>query len=65
MVNFFVNIELLLSNVFVEKFVFKYMKVKSKEKLEVLKFTMSFLKKPDRFSGPIFCSSPNAYIFFC
>ena len=56
MANFFVNIELLLSNVFVEKFVFKYMKVKSKEKLEVLKFTMSFLKKPDRFSGPLFCS---------
>ena len=52
MVNVVLNIErlrLLLLIVFVEKFVFKYMKIKSTKKLEILKFAVYLLKISDRF----------------
>ena len=52
MVNVVLNIErlrLLLLIAFVEKFVFKYMKIKSTKKLEILKFAVYLLKISDRF----------------
>ena len=52
MVNVVLNIErlrLLLLIAFVEKFVFKYMKIKSTKKLEILKFAVYLLKISDPF----------------
>ena len=52
MVNVVLNIERLrplLVILFVEKFVFKYMKIKSTKKLEILKFAVYLLKISDRF----------------
>ena len=66
MVNVVLNIErlrLLLLIVFVEKFVFKYMKIKSTKKLEILKLAVYLLKISDRFIALYFVHDQIHIVF--
>ena len=64
--NVVLNIErlrLLLLIVFVEKFVFKYMKIKSTKKLEILKLAVYLLKISDRFIALYFVHDQIHIVF--
>ena len=66
MLNVVLNIErlrLLLLIVFVEKFVFKYMKIKSTKKLEILKLAVYLLKISDRFIALYFVHDQIHIVF--
>ena len=66
MVNVVLNIErlrLLLLIVFVEKFVSKYMKIKSTKKLEILKLAVYLLKISDRFIALYFVHDQIHIVF--
>ena len=66
MVNVVLNIErlrLLLLIVFVEKFVFKYMKIKSTKKLEILKLAVYLLKISNRFIALYFVHDQIHIVF--
>ena len=66
MVNVVLNIERLrplLVILFVEKFVFNYMKIKSTKKLEILNFAVYLLKISDRFIALYFAHDQIHLVF--